>query len=109
MSIISMQINKGQPTSICADCHVEVTNDYVGHKEHVIKRHIGGHTEGDRAAFISKFIQFCFPGSLVINDLQVLNHIFSFLQWHILKYIRKYGEGGDKTKNRSSNFANLKC
>lgn len=71
MSIISMQVNKGQPTHKCAQCHAEVTNDYAGHKEHVIKRHIGGYKEGDRAAFISKFIQFCFPGSIAINDFQV--------------------------------------
>lgn len=53
-------------------CQGVVPNEYLSHKNHVINKHLNEcNSAEDQAAFISKYIQICFPGAISLNDYMV--------------------------------------
>lgn len=65
-------MNRGQPTITCLVCKGVIPNDYRSHKNHVINKHLKEiNNLEDQAAFISQYIQTCFPGAISLNDYMV--------------------------------------
>uniref|UniRef100_A0A915E3M4 Uncharacterized protein n=1 Tax=Ditylenchus dipsaci TaxID=166011 RepID=A0A915E3M4_9BILA len=70
MAELDRQINRGHLTQRCNQCKKNVTNNYRSHKEHVLRDHLSMQTNESKEEFIARFVKFCFPMAVAVNDLQ---------------------------------------
>uniref|UniRef100_A0A915E5X2 C2H2-type domain-containing protein n=1 Tax=Ditylenchus dipsaci TaxID=166011 RepID=A0A915E5X2_9BILA len=70
MAELDRQINRGYLTQRCNQCKKDVTNNYRSHKEHVLRDHLSMQTNESKEEFIARFVKFCFPMAVAVNDLQ---------------------------------------